>query len=64
MQSSPVFVLTSALDTASFQEVTIPFTDFSNRYMKDIDLVFGIKGSGATPNTPLLVINSVKWKSR
>lgn len=64
MHSDPVYILTAALDTTSFHEITIPLTDFSNRQIKDIDLVFGIKGSGASPNTPLIIINSIKWESR
>ena len=64
MQSDPVYILTSVLDTTNFQEVTVPLTDFSNRYMKEIDLMFGVKGSGASPNTPMIIINSVKWESR
>jgi len=64
MQSDFVNVLTSALDTTDFHEITIPLTDFANRYMKEVDLMFGIKGSGASPNTQMMIINSVKWKSR
>ncbi|MBI2280367.1 MAG: hypothetical protein HYU68_06720 [Bacteroidetes bacterium] len=63
-QSDPIGVPTSILDTTSFKEVTIPLINFSNRYMQEIDLVFGIKGSGATPNTSLIIINNIKWVTR
>ena len=62
-ESDPVVVTTSILDTTSFKEVTIPLINFTNRYMQEIDLVFGIKGSNATPNTPLIIISDVKWVS-
>ena len=62
-QSDPVAVPTSILDTTSFKEVTIPLTNFTNRYMQQVDLVFGIIGSNATPNTPLIIISDIKWVS-
>lgn len=62
-QSDPIGVPTSILNTTSFTEITIPLINFTNRYMQSIDLVFGIKGSGATPNTPLIIINNIKWVS-
>jgi len=31
--------------------------------MQNIDVVFGIKGSNADPNTSLIIINEVKWLS-
>lgn len=64
LQSDPVSVSASILDTNSFKEVKIPLVDFTNRYMQDIDLVFGLKGLNTTPNTNLLMISSVKWVSR
>lgn len=63
LQSDPVVVPTSILDTTSFKEVTIPLINFTNRYMQEMDLVFGIKGSNATPNTPLIIISDVIWVS-
>lgn len=54
----------NSLDTVSFKQITLPLTSFVNRSMQDIDLVFGIKGSNATPNTPLIIINSIKWVSK
>jgi 3D (Asp-Asp-Asp) domain-containing protein len=63
-QSDPVNLVTSLLDSTSFKEITIPLSDFTNRNMQDIDLVFGIKGAGATPNTPLIIINHIKWVTR
>ena len=64
LQSDPINIITSTLDTTSFKEVTIPLSSFINRYMQDIDLVFGIKGTGATPNTPLIIINNIKWVTK
>lgn len=63
-QSDPLNVSTSALDTSSFKEITIPLINFTNRNMQNIDLVFGIKGNNALPNTSLLYINSIKWVAR
>lgn len=53
----------SLLNTSSFTEITIPLADFTNRHMQNIDVVFGIKGSNADPNTSLIIINEVKWYS-
>ena len=64
LQSDPLTVSTNILDTNSFKEIKIPLTDFTNRYMQDINLVFGLKGINATPNTNLMMINSIKWVSR
>ncbi|MBL4594901.1 MAG: hypothetical protein JKX68_13970 [Flavobacteriales bacterium] len=61
LQSDPVVLSSSSLDTNSFKEISIPLTSFTNRYMQDIDLVFGIKGTNAMPNTNLILISSVKW---
>lgn len=63
LRSDPVNVFTNSLDTISFKELSIPLTNFSNRNIQDIDLVFGIKGTGATPNTNLIMINNIKWVS-
>jgi hypothetical protein len=63
LQSDPFLTSSSVLDTNSFKEISIPLTSFTNRYMQDIDLVFGIKGTNATPNTSLIMIKSVKWIS-
>lgn len=57
-------VSSSNLDTSSFKEISIPLLDFSNRHMQEIDVVFGIKGTNATPNTSLLLINNIKWLSK
>ncbi|MGE0561001.1 MAG: hypothetical protein AB7O47_04250 [Flavobacteriales bacterium] len=62
-QSDPVGVPTSILNTTSFSEVTIPLLNFSNRYMKDVDLVFGIKGSNAGSNKSIIIIKDIKWVS-
>ena len=64
LQSDPINIFTSSLDTNSFNEIYIPLANFTNRYMQDVDLVFGIKGINATPNTPLIMINSIKWVSK
>ena len=64
LQSDPVNVFTSTLDTNFFTEVAIPLTDFSNRHMKNIDLVFGVKGTNATPNTRLIILNNIRWVSK
>jgi len=53
----------SILNTSSFTEIKIPLADFTNRHMQNIDVVFGIKGSNADPNTSLIIINEVKWLS-
>ena len=60
--SDPSIVSTTALDTISFKEISIPLVNFTNRHLQNIDLVFGIKGSNAIPNTSLLMINSIKWE--
>jgi len=60
--SDPSNISTAILDTNTFTEISIPLLNFTNRHMNDIDLVFGIKGSNATPNTSLLLINSIKWE--
>lgn len=57
--SNPIFA--TVLDTSSFKTVTIPLLDFPQRQMQTIDLVFGVKGSGAPANTNLLIIDNVKW---
>jgi len=61
LQSDPVIVSTDSLDTVSFKEISIPLTEFSNRYMQNIDLVFGIKGENALPNDSIMLINNIKW---
>lgn len=63
-QSDPVSVSTQALDTSSFTEIVIPLIDFTNRHMQEINVVFGISGSNATPNSNLILINNVKWVSK
>ncbi len=63
-QSDPISVSTQALDTSSFTEIVIPLIDFTNRHMQEIDLVFGVSGSNATPNTNLILINNIKWVSK
>ena len=63
-QSDPVNLSTSAIDTSNFTEIVIPLLDFSNRHIKDIDLVFGIKGSNAPPYTNLLLIDRIRWVTR
>ncbi|OFY96233.1 MAG: hypothetical protein A3K10_12505 [Bacteroidetes bacterium RIFCSPLOWO2_12_FULL_31_6] len=64
LQSDPINIVTSILDSTSFKEITIPLSSFTNRYMQDIDIVFGIKGTGATPNTPLIIISNIKWTTK
>jgi hypothetical protein len=64
LQSDPVNIITSSLDTNSFKEISIPLISFTNRYMQDVDLVFGIKGTNATPNSSLILINSIKWVTK
>lgn len=61
LQSDPVVITSSALDTNSFREISVPIASFTNRHIQDIDLVFGIKGTNATPNTNLIIISSIKW---
>lgn len=61
--SDLLLVPTSVLNTTSFTEISIPLADFTNRYMQNIDVVFGIKGSNASPNTSLIIISEVKWLS-
>ncbi len=64
LQSDPINIVASTLDTNSFKEITIPLASFTNRYMQDIDIVFGIKGTNATPNTPLIIISNIKWVTK
>ena len=64
LQSDPIVIASSNLDTNSFKEISIPLTNFTNRHMQEIDLVFGIKGTDATPNTSLIMIRSIKWVTR
>jgi len=64
LASDPINISTAILDTTNFTEISIPLTNFTNRHMKNIDLVFGIKGSNAAPNTSLLLINSIKWETK
>lgn len=64
LRSDPVVLSSTSLDTNSFKEISIPLNSFTNRYMKEIDLVFGIRGTNATPNTNLIMISSVKWVTR
>jgi len=61
LSSSPFGVSTSPLDTLSFKEVSIPLISFQGRNLQNMDLVFGIRGNGATPNTSLIIINDVRW---
>lgn len=61
LQSDPVKIATSSLDTISFKTVTIPISKFSNRNVKNVDIFFGLKGTNAQPNTSLILINSIKW---
>tara|TARA_B100000809_G_C15043334_1_gene496391 strand:+ start:338 stop:1114 length:777 start_codon:yes stop_codon:yes gene_type:complete len=60
--SDSKFISSSILDTTNFTKISISLAEFTNRHMKNIDLVFGIKGSNAAPNTPILMINSIKWE--
>jgi len=64
LQSNSINVFTNELDTSSFNEVSISLTDFTDRYMQNVDVVFGIKGTNATPNTPLVIINNVRWTAK
>ncbi|MCO6499542.1 MAG: hypothetical protein J5I47_04075 [Vicingus serpentipes] len=64
LQSDPINIFTNTLDTTSFTEIAIPLADFTNRHMQNIDLVFGVKGTNATPNTPLVIINNIRWVSQ
>ena len=32
--------------------------------MQNIDLVFGLKGTNATPNTSLMMIDNVRWVAK
>jgi hypothetical protein len=64
LRSDAVGLSTNTLDTNSFKEITIPLTDFSNRYMQDIDLVFGLKSLNNAPNTNQIMVRSIKWVSR
>lgn len=57
-------ISSSILDTSSFKEVIIPLTDFSNRHMQEIDVVFGVKGLNAEPNTSLIYFNNIRWVSK
>lgn len=61
LSSDPVSVFTSALDTSSFKEISIPLLDFADRNMQNIDLVFGLRGNNATPNTSLILIDNIRW---
>lgn len=60
-RSDPINLFTSELDTSSFKEISLPLNSFSSRNMDNIDLVFGVKGLNATPNTSLIMIKSIKW---
>ncbi|MDB4534705.1 hypothetical protein N9242_07525 [Vicingaceae bacterium] len=60
--SDPKTIPSTVLDTNNFKEVSIPLVSFTNRHMQNIDLVFGIKGDNAAPNTPLIIISSIKWE--
>ncbi|GAB4256163.1 MAG: hypothetical protein Kow0079_13230 [Vicingaceae bacterium] len=60
-QSLPVEISTATLDTNSFKTITIPLLDFKERTMRNINLVFGVKGSNGPVNKPVLIINNVKW---
>jgi len=60
--SDPIATSTSTLDTNSFKEITIPISNFSNKQVNNIDLVFGIKGSNAPANTRLIIISNIRWE--
>ncbi len=62
--SDPVNISSSILDTNNFQEISIPLTSFTNRHMESIDFVFGIKGTNATPNSSLIMINNIRWEAK
>jgi hypothetical protein len=62
--SDPQIISSSLLDTNSFNEVKIPLANFTNRHLQSIDLVFGISGTNANPNSSLLIIDSIKWESK
>ncbi|MDG1477403.1 MAG: hypothetical protein P8Q14_09675 [Vicingaceae bacterium] len=60
--SDPVVTSTATLDTNSFKEISIPISSFSNKQVNNIDLVFGIKGSNAPANKPLIMISNIRWE--
>jgi len=60
--SDPIIISSTILDTNNFNEISIPLTSFPNRYMNNIDLVFGIQGTNASPNTSLIIIDKIKWE--
>ncbi len=49
-----------ALDTTT-TTLTIPFRDFSQLYLGDIGVVFGLSVSGSAPNSELMTINNIRW---
>ena len=59
--SDPIVISSASLDTSSFTEITMPLIDFANRHMQEIDLVFGLQGTNASPNTSLIMIENIKW---
>lgn len=63
-QSDVITASTTVLDTNSFTEIVMPLLNFPDRHMKSINLVFGLQGTNADPNSPLLIINNVRWVTR
>jgi len=64
LRSNLINFSTSPLDTNSFKEISIPLTDFYIGSVKGINLVFGVKGTNAKPNTPLVIFNNIRWTSK
>jgi len=63
LSSEPVGVFTSPLDTTSFNPLVIPLTEFARRNLTALDLVFGVNGTGAVPNSPLIIISEIRWEA-
>lgn len=59
--SDPITISSSVLDTNNFNAVTVPLSSFTNRHMQNINLTFGIKGTNAAPNSPLIMISHISW---
>lgn len=49
-----------ALDSTT-TTLSVPFTDFSQFYMGNVAVVFGLSVNGAAPNAEVLQINNIRW---
>lgn len=60
-RSEPVQVSAQTAGSESFVSYAVPFSDFDELMFADIETLFGITVSGATPQAEVLHINNIRW---